>query len=145
MKATILTIGDEILIGQIVNTNAAWMGERLTEIGVRPEKMIVVPDEADQIARSLQEAMEASRVVLVTGGLGPTHDDITRDVVADVFGTTLETDDDILAIVRERFERRGWDMPASNHSQALTTTAALVCRTAIATTSARAFRWRATR
>lgn len=119
MKATILTIGDEILIGQIVNTNAAWMGERLTEIGVRPERMVVVPDDAVLIGQALREAMQATRVVLVTGGLGPTHDDITREVVADVFGTTLETDREILAIVRERFERRGWDMPASNHSQAL--------------------------
>ena len=119
VKATILTIGDEILIGQIVNTNAAWMGERLVEIGVRPAKMVVVPDQADRIAESLREAMVASNVVLVTGGLGPTHDDITRDVVADVFDTTLETDEEILSIVRERFARRGWDMPASNHSQAL--------------------------
>lgn len=118
MKATILTIGDEILIGQIVNTNAAWMGERLTAIGIRPERMVVVPDEAEMIAVALQEAMSSSRVILVTGGLGPTHDDITREVVADVFGVPLETDEDILSIVRERFERRGWEMPASNLSQA---------------------------
>lgn len=119
MQATILTIGDEILIGQIVNTNAAWMGDRLTEIGVRPTRMVVVPDDAEAIAKELRDAMRATRVVLVTGGLGPTHDDITLDVVAEVFGTTLETDEDILSIVRERFERRGWEMPASNHSQAL--------------------------
>ncbi len=119
MNATILTIGDEILIGQIVNTNAAWMGERLTEIGVRPSSMVVVPDDSEAIANALRDAMRAGRVVLVTGGLGPTHDDITRDVIAQVFGTSLQTDEHILAIVRERFERRGWDMPASNHSQAL--------------------------
>jgi nicotinamide-nucleotide amidase len=119
MKATILTIGDEILIGQIVNTNAAWMGEELTRIGVRPERMVVVGDEAEHIAAALRDGMRTSRVLLVTGGLGPTHDDITRQVLADVFEAPLRCDPAILDVVRQRFERRGWEMPASNHSQAL--------------------------
>jgi len=119
MTATILTIGDEILIGQIVNTNAAWMGEELTRIGVRPRSMVVVPDSRDAIAAALRAGMISSRVLLVTGGLGPTHDDITRDVVAEVFNVTLIEDPTILEQVRQRFVRRGWDMPASNHSQAM--------------------------
>ncbi len=119
MKATILTIGDEILIGQIVNTNAAWMGERLTEEGVRPARMVVVPDEEYAIAEALRAGMRDTRLLLVTGGLGPTHDDITREVVAKVFDAPLRSDPSILDIVRQRFERRGWEMPASNHSQAM--------------------------
>jgi len=119
MTASILTIGDEILIGQIVNTNAAWMGEELTRIGVRPDRMVVVPDSGEAIAEALRSGMASSRVLLVTGGLGPTHDDITREVVADVFDAPLKEDPAILEEVRLRFESRGWDMPASNHSQAL--------------------------
>lgn len=119
MTATILTIGDEILIGQIVNTNAAWIGEELTRIGVRPRRMVVVPDSHEAIAEALRAGMASSRVLLVTGGLGPTHDDVTREVVADVFDVPLLEDPAILEEVRQRFERRGWDMPASNHSQAL--------------------------
>ncbi len=119
ITATVLTIGDEILIGQIVNTNAAWIGEQLTTLGVRPLRMETVGDEAAKIKDSLLRAMEESRVVIVTGGLGPTHDDITRDVVADVFGVALCSDEEILAIVRERFTRRGKEMPASNISQSM--------------------------
>ena len=119
MRATILTIGDEILIGQIVNTNAAWMGDELVQIGVRPNRMEVVPDERYAIAEALRSGMARSRILLVTGGLGPTHDDITRDVVADVFDAPLSENPDILENVRQRFERRGWDMPASNLSQAM--------------------------
>ena len=119
MKATILTIGDEILIGQIVNTNAAWMGEELIRVGVRPERMVVVGDSANDIAAALQQGMQASRILLVTGGLGPTHDDITRDVLSDVFDAPLRPDPVILEGVRQRFERRGLNMPDSNLSQAL--------------------------
>lgn len=119
MTATILTIGDEILIGQIVNTNAAWMGDQLTQNGVRPDRMMVVPDQEEAISDALRLGMKASRILLVTGGLGPTHDDITREVVANVFGVPLHTDAAILEIVRQRFERRGWEMPESNHSQSL--------------------------
>jgi len=119
MNARVLTIGDEILIGQIVNTNAAWIGAELTAIGVSVSRMVTVGDEASDIERELSESLEAGRITVVTGGLGPTHDDITRDVVASVFGVELEFHPEIMDVVRGRFERRGFDMPEVNRNQAM--------------------------
>lgn len=118
MRATVLTIGDELLIGQIVDTNAAWIGERLTSIGVRPVRLETVGDEAALMKDALARALEAGRITIVTGGLGPTHDDLTRDVVASFFGVSLQEDPAILEGIRARFARRNMDMPVSNHVQA---------------------------
>lgn len=119
MRATILTIGDELLIGQIVNSNASWIGERLVEIGVRPLRMLTVGDEKEIMTDALTRAMQETRIVIMTGGLGPTHDDITRDVIADVFGVDLEFDPEIVEQMRQRFEAREREMPDSNRVQAL--------------------------
>lgn len=119
MRATVLTIGDELLIGQIVDTNAAWIGERLTALGVRPVRLETVGDEADQMHDALSRALRSGRITIVTGGLGPTHDDMTRDVVASFFGVPLQEDADILEGIRERFARRNMELPRSNHVQAL--------------------------
>ncbi len=89
MNATLINIGDELLIGQVVNTNAAWMGEQLTARGISLQQVQVIPDEAEAIRRTLRRAMDESDVVLLTGGLGPTKDDITKKVLADFFGTEL--------------------------------------------------------
>jgi nicotinamide-nucleotide amidase len=119
MRATVLTIGDELLIGQIVDTNAAWIGERLTSIGVRPVRLETVGDEAVHMQDALARALDAGRITIVTGGLGPTHDDLTRDVVASCFGVALQEDPVILEGIRARFARRNMDMPVSNHVQSL--------------------------
>ena len=119
MKGAVITVGDEILIGQIVNTNAAWIGAQLTALGLAVSDMITVGDDADAITEALTHCLSKAQVLIVTGGLGPTHDDITRSVVAELFEADLQTDESILARVRSRWENRGLDMPNSNHTQAL--------------------------
>jgi len=113
MKAHLLTIGDELLIGQTTNTNAAWLGERLSRMGVEVERTVTVGDDPDRMREELDRSARRARLLLLTGGLGPTHDDVTREVVADYFDAPLRTDDDILSRIRRYYERRGRQMPSS--------------------------------
>jgi nicotinamide-nucleotide amidase len=113
MKAQLLTIGDELLIGQTTNTNAAWLGQRLSTLGVRVERTVTVGDERAAMMQELDRAYQDARLVVCTGGLGPTHDDLTRDVVAEYFDAPLRTDDDLLARVQQYYEQRDREMPAS--------------------------------
>jgi molybdenum cofactor synthesis domain-containing protein len=86
MRVAIVTVGDELLVGDTVNTNAAWLGERLHERGVAVERVAVLPDRVADIARVVNEFRAEFDAVIVTGGLGPTHDDLTMDGVAAAFG-----------------------------------------------------------
>ncbi len=90
MKVALVTVGDEILDGDTVNTNAAWLGRQLADRGVDVERVTVVPDRTAEIARVVNEYRAAYDAVIVTGGLGPTHDDLTMEGVAAALGTTLE-------------------------------------------------------
>ena len=90
MRVAVITVGDELLAGDTVNTNAAWLGRQLDERGVRVERMVVVPDRVADIARAVNEARAEYDAVLVTGGLGPTHDDVTVDGVAAALGRSVE-------------------------------------------------------
>lgn len=96
MKAAIVTIGDEILIGQIVDTNSAWMASQLTLAGFEVEEMQSIGDDAQQIKSTIDEVIQRVDVILMTGGLGPTKDDITKKTLCDYFGTTLVFDDSVL-------------------------------------------------
>lgn len=96
MNTTILTIGDEIMIGQIVDSNSAWMSQELNTLGFWVHKKISVGDDRDLIFKTLDEALKETPVVLITGGLGSTKDDITKKIVADYFGTSLEFHDESL-------------------------------------------------
>lgn len=118
-KAAIVTIGDEVLIGQVINTNASFMGQRLSEIGLDVVRTLVAGDNYDEIMRAFKECNNEFEVVLVTGGLGPTHDDITKKVVADFFGAGLVLDEAVLANVEERLSRRNIAMRQVNRDQAL--------------------------
>jgi nicotinamide-nucleotide amidase len=118
MTAEIVAIGDELLIGQVVNTNAAWIGERLTGIGAHVARAAVLGDDLDGLVRELDLALRRADFVVVTGGLGPTHDDVTKEAVCRLFGVELREDPDILAAVRARFARRGIRMAESNVGQA---------------------------
>lgn len=113
MKAQLLTLGDELLIGQTTNTNAAWLGERLTRLGVRVTRTVTVGDAREAIFRELDRAYEEARLVICTGGLGPTHDDVTRSVVAGYFDVALDTDPNLLDRVRQYYEQRNREMPPS--------------------------------
>ncbi len=117
--AAILTIGDEILIGQVTNTNAAFIGQKLSEAGIEVTRTLVVGDDADEIMRAFREYTRDFNVVLVTGGLGPTHDDITKKVVADFFNVKLVMDDAVLANVTDRLSRRNIPVRKVNQDQAL--------------------------
>ena len=89
IQASLINIGDELLIGQVVNTNAVWIGQQLTEQGIPLRQVHLIPDEEKAIRKTLQRALDESDVVLITGGLGPTKDDITKKVLADFFNTEL--------------------------------------------------------
>ena len=83
MKAELIGIGDEILIGQVVNTNATWMGEELTRIGIEVVRMTVIADKKKDILTALKEAGQRAKLVILTGGIGPTKDDITKSTLAE--------------------------------------------------------------
>lgn len=114
MQAVILTVGDELLIGQVVNTNAARLGEQLGLVGVTVARMETVGDDGGAIRRALERAFEDAALVVVTGGLGPTHDDVTKKVVAEAFGRTLVFRPEVLAEVEAKFAARGRPFPPSN-------------------------------
>ncbi|MDX1421296.1 MAG: competence/damage-inducible protein A [Rubricoccaceae bacterium] len=107
MNAVILTVGDEILIGQITNTNAAWLGERLGLAGVTVARMETVGDDEPAIRRALGRALEEAELVVVTGGLGPTHDDVTVSAVAEGFGRAVAFRPELMEEVEAKFAARG--------------------------------------
>lgn len=97
MDVAVITVGDEILAGETINTNAAWLGRELRDTGATVTRMTVVPDDVAVIARIVNEYRAEFDAVVVTGGLGPTHDDVTMEGVAAAFGTHLAADDDVEA------------------------------------------------
>lgn len=97
MRVELVSVGDELLRGETVNTNAAWLGRQLDARGVDVGRVTVIPDEVDTIAVVVQAARDRSDAVIVTGGLGPTHDDCTMDGIAAAFGRDLEAHDDALS------------------------------------------------
>ena len=106
MRAEIITIGDELLIGQVVDTNSAWMAERLNEVGISLHQITSVHDNREHILKALDEAFSRADLVLTTGGLGPTKDDITKHVMCEYFGTSLVEDSHVRAHVHELYKDR---------------------------------------
>jgi len=119
MKAHIITIGDELLIGQTVNTNAGFIGEKLTALQIEVVKTSVVGDDDEQITHEFEEGSKNADIIIVTGGLGPTHDDVTRSCVVRYFDTELVKNEDVLDDVKEIFEARGRKTSKVNEDQAL--------------------------
>ena len=118
MRAEVVAVGTELLLGQIANTNAAWISERLTAIGVDVLRHQVVGDNAERIVDAIATAVARSDVVIVSGGLGPTQDDITRPALARIAGARLIRRPEIEAVLRDRFRTRGRTMPEANLAQA---------------------------
>lgn len=119
MEVEIIAIGNELLLGETVDTNSAYVARRLSEVGMRVTRTTHVGDDRARLADVLRETRGRSRWVIAMGGLGPTHDDITREAVAEVFGRPLRLDERLLAEVEARFRRFGYDrMPAANRRQA---------------------------
>lgn len=118
MKGAVLAVGDELLLGDIVNGNAAWLGEALAAVGVVVVHSAMVGDDVQRLALALRRALEDADVVLVTGGLGPTGDDRTRDALALVAGVPLDRSPEIEEQLRERFRAYGLPMPVDVLRQA---------------------------
>lgn len=118
MRCEVVAVGTELLLGQIVDTNSSWIGEQLAIAGIDSLFQTKVGDNADRIASALRIALDRSDAVIVCGGLGPTQDDITRDVIADVMGVELVRDPDIEDRIRTMFESRFRHMPDNNLRQA---------------------------
>ncbi len=118
MKIEVISIGDELLIGQTVNTNAAWIGEQLINIGAQLQWVTTVGDSAERLKEALEIAESRCDVVLLTGGLGPTHDDVTKNIVCDYFDSRLVLNEEVLELIKERFRKRGFEMAKVNEEQA---------------------------
>lgn len=114
----IITIGDELLIGQVIDTNSAWIGTELNKIGISVLRRIAVGDSADEIVYALDEAMKKADVVLITGGLGPTKDDITKHTLARYFNSELTVNQEVLNDIIAFFTRVKRPMIESNYKQA---------------------------
>ncbi len=119
MNAHIITIGDEILIGQTLNTNAAFIGSKLVDIQIYVKKSSVVADNEEEILKEFKQCWEGNDLVIVTGGLGPTHDDITRQCVVKFFNTELVQNKDVLEDIKSMFAKRGREITKINVGQAL--------------------------
>jgi nicotinamide-nucleotide amidase len=118
MKAAIITIGDELLIGQTIDTNSAWMGAALSKSGFDVYRITSVHDRREEILYALNEAAGKTDVVLITGGLGPTSDDITKQTLCEFFNTHLVMNYEVLSMIEEMMSRRNFPMNEKNRRQA---------------------------
>jgi nicotinamide-nucleotide amidase len=119
MFAEIITIGDEILIGQIVDTNSAWIAQQLNLQGIRVRQITTSPDDKAGIIQAIDEASRRAGIILITGGLGPTRDDVTRGSLCEYFGSQLVFDEKAYAAIEQIFSRRKLPMIEENRNQAL--------------------------
>ncbi len=117
MNAEIITIGDELLIGQVVDTNSAWLGQQLTFNGIRVVQKTAVSDSPEHIKSALTDAQKRADIILITGGLGPTNDDLTKAALADYFGMKMRFDESVLKHITELFARFGREVTPTNRTQ----------------------------
>ncbi len=118
MYAEIITIGDEILIGQIVDSNSAWMAQQLNEIGIEIKQISSVSDKVEDIKSALELASKRADIILVTGGLGPTNDDLTREALASFFQSGTHLNQEVLVHIEELFSYRNQPLLEVNRKQA---------------------------
>ncbi len=126
MRCEVLAVGTELLLGQIVDTNSAWIGEQLALAGIDSHLQVKVGDNLSRIVDALRAALDRSDAVIVCGGLGPTHDDITREAIAVVMGVDLELHDDLVEVIAVMFRSRNRPMPENNIRQAMVPAGATV-------------------
>lgn len=119
MNAIIITIGDEILLGQILDTNSKYIAQGLTKAGVEVVEMLSVPDKRDEIYNTVDYAMHQAEVIIVTGGLGPTKDDVTKKVLAEYFHSRLVMNEEVMGWLSDMLKGRGIALNENNKGQAL--------------------------
>ena len=117
MRAQIVTVGDEILIGKIVDTNSAWLGNELTTLGIQIEKVTSIADKDYDIKKALAEGLESSDLILMTGGLGPTKDDITKKAIAEFLGVGFYFEKSLYDMIVAYFEMRGIPLTEAHKEQ----------------------------
>jgi len=133
MKAAIITIGDELLIGQTVDTNSAWMGAELSRSGFDVYRITSVHDRREDILNILNEAQGKTDVVLITGGLGPTSDDITKPTLCEFFNTRLVVNTEVFSLIEGMMQRRNFSMNENNRRQAEVPESCKVLKNAVGT------------
>jgi len=126
LSCEVLAIGTELLLGQIVDTNSSWIGEQLALSGIGTHRQVKVGDNRERIVQCMREAFERSDALIVCGGLGPTHDDITREAIAEVMGVGMHHDEEVAERIREMFASRGRRMAENNLRQAQVPDGAIV-------------------
>lgn len=114
----LVSIGDELLIGQVINTNAAWLSTRLNEIGLRVSEQRTIADSKPSIDGTLKELMRAGNLIILTGGLGPTKDDITKNTLRQFFNDSWRTDEQVLEVLQAFMQARGHSLDEVNRTQA---------------------------
>ena len=119
MDIEIINIGDELLIGQVVNTNASFMAEHLNNVGLNVNRITTIADDANEIELSVLNALEHADCILITGGLGPTKDDITKYTLAKIFESEMVEDENVLTNIKRIFDHRGYELTPTNRLQAL--------------------------
>jgi nicotinamide-nucleotide amidase len=118
MKAEIITIGTELLLGQIIDSNSQWIGQRLAEIGVNLYYKATVGDNKERVLDTLKNSINRSDIIITTGGLGPTQDDLTRECIGEALGLELIKDEELLMDIRDYFDKMGHEMADNNIKQA---------------------------
>ena len=118
MKCNVVAVGTELLLGQIVDTNSSYIGEQLAATGIASHLQLKVGDNLERVVAAIRLALEDADAVILCGGLGPTHDDLTRDALAEVMGTTLEHNEEVATVIRDLFAKRNRVMAANNLRQA---------------------------
>src|SRR5690349_12888962 len=119
MNAIILSVGYELVLGQTVDTNSAWISQQLAAIGVPVLAHMTVGDDQNAIEQAIRESAERTHFVIISGGIGPTEDDLTRQALAKLMGVELELNETWLAKLHEFFHKLGRQMPGSNKIQAM--------------------------
>ena len=119
MRCSVVAIGTELLLGQIVDTNSSWLGEQLAAAGIDSLFQVKVGDNLDRIVSTLRATLEQADAIIICGGLGPTHDDITREAIAEIMGVDLEMNDEVALVIEQMFTARGRRMPENNLRQAM--------------------------
>ena len=119
MRCDVVAVGTELLLGQIVDTNSAWLGEQMAMAGIDSCVQVKVGDNLQRMVKAIRQTLADADALVICGGLGPTHDDITREAIAEVMGTTLEFDDEVGMVIAEMFASRNRRMPEINMRQAM--------------------------